>query len=289
MSLLNKSDIINNTYEVKLFIGEGAFGEVYSVNHKFFGIQVLKVFKNEYVENTDINTVINEAKVLSGLSHENIVRVFEVNDFIKNNKKHYFITMGFVHGETLSDLLKRKISLDLKTAVKLQIDILKGLDKAHSNKIIHRDICPDNILICHEKELLKAFLSDFGLSQNLNQLNKISDVAGKVKFFAPECFSGVYLATSDVFSSGMVFYRMLTGVLPWSYDIDVFDSQDEVSKKIFISRKKKPVYPSTFNDDIDDKLNRIVLNSLSLELENRYRDSSEFLKELVNFTETSNI
>ena len=89
-------------------------------------------------------------------------------------------------------------------------------------------------------------------------------VSGKVKFFAPECFSGVYLATSDVFSSGMVFYRMLTGVLPWSYDIDVFDSQDEVSKKIFISRKKKPVYPSTFNEDIDDELNRIVLNSLSL-------------------------
>tara|TARA_Y100000739_G_C20533174_1_gene429941 strand:+ start:233 stop:1114 length:882 start_codon:yes stop_codon:yes gene_type:complete len=289
MSLLNKSDTINNTYKVKLFIGEGAFGEVYSVKHKFFGIQVLKVFKDEYVQNSDINTVINEAKVLSGLSHENIVRVFEVNDFIKNNKKYYFITMGFVHGETLSDLLKRKISLDAETAVKLQIDILKGLDKAHSNKIIHRDICPDNILICHEKDILKAFLSDFGLSQNLNQLNKISDVAGKVKFFAPECFTGVYLPTSDVFSSGMVFYKMLTGVLPWSYDIDVLDSQDEVSKKIFMSRKKKPVSPSTYNHHIKDKLDSIILNSLSLEIENRYKNSSEFLNELINFTQTSNI
>ena len=142
MSLLNKSDTINNTYEVKLFIGQGAFGEVYSVNHKFFGIQVLKVFKEKYIQNSDIDTVINEARILSSLSHENIVRVFEVNDFIKNNKKHYFITMGFVHGETLSDLLKRKISLDLVTALKLQIDLLKGLSKAHSNKIVHRDICP---------------------------------------------------------------------------------------------------------------------------------------------------
>ena len=74
MSLLKKSEIINNTYEVKLFIGEGAFGEVYSVNHKFFGIQVLKVFKKTYIENSDIDTVINEARVLSTLSHENIVR-----------------------------------------------------------------------------------------------------------------------------------------------------------------------------------------------------------------------
>ena len=82
MSLLNKSDTINNTYEVKLFIGQGAFGEVYSVNHKFFGIQVLKVFKEKYIQNSDIDTVINEARILSSLSHENIVRVFEVNDFI---------------------------------------------------------------------------------------------------------------------------------------------------------------------------------------------------------------
>ena len=95
MSLLNKSDTINNTYEVKLFIGQGAFGEVYSVNHKFFGIQVLKVFKEKYIENSDIDTVINEARILSSLSHENIVRVFEVNDFIKNNKKTLLHNNGF--------------------------------------------------------------------------------------------------------------------------------------------------------------------------------------------------
>ena len=91
MRLLKKGEVINETYEIKLFIGEGAFGQVYSVNHKFFGIQVLKVFKNEYVENTDINTVVNEAKILSKLSHENIVRVFEVNSFSKNNKEHFLL------------------------------------------------------------------------------------------------------------------------------------------------------------------------------------------------------
>jgi len=283
MSLLNKSDTINNTYEVKLFIGQGAFGEVYSVNHKFFGIQVLKVFKEKYIENSDIDTVINEARILSSLSHENIVRVFEVNDFIKNNKKHYFITMGFVHGETLSDLLKRKISLDLVTALKLQIDLLKGLSKAHSNKIVHRDICPDNILICHEKNSPKALLSDFGLSQNLDQLDKISGVAGKVKYFAPECSTGIYLPTSDVFSSGMVFYKMITGLLPWSYDIDIEDSEQEITRKIFLSRRKKPISPSLLKDGIDEKLSNIILKSLSLDIEKRYNNSNAFLKELVNF------
>ena len=151
--------------------------------------------------------------------------------------------MGFVHGETLSDLLKRKISLDLVTALKLQIDLLKGLSKAHSNKIVHRDICPDNILICHEKNSPKALLSDFGLSQNLDQLDKISGVAGKVKYFAPECSTGIYLPTSDVFSSGMVFYKMITGLLPWSYDIDIEDSEQEITRKNFFIKKKKANIP----------------------------------------------
>ena len=158
--------------------------------------------------------------------------------------------MGFVHGETLSDLLKRNISLELNTAIKLQIDILKGLSKAHSRKIIHRDICPDNILICHDKDSPKALLSDFGLSQNLDQIDKISGVAGKVKFFAPECSTGIYLPTSDVFSSGMVFYRMLTGLL-----LGVMMSIKKIVRrrsqgKYFI-KKKTPISPSLLKENID--------------------------------------
>lgn len=278
MRLLKKGEVINETYEIKLFIGEGAFGQVYSVNHKFFGIQVLKVFKNEYVENTDINTIVNEAKILSKLSHENIVRVFEVNSFYKNNKEHFFITMGFVHGETLSDLLKRKISLDVKTSIKFFEDTLKGLSKAHSNKIIHRDINTDNILISYEKDDPKALLSDFGLSQDLGKLGNISGVAGRYIYFAPECFSGVYLPTSDVFSLGMVFYKMLTGVLPW--EIVYSNDEDEMVTNIFSSRKKDVVKPSFFNDDISSGLDKITLKSISLDIENRYKNSSEFLESL---------
>lgn len=278
MKLLKKGEVINETYEIKLFIGEGAFGQVYSVNHKFFGIQVLKVFKNEYVENTDINTVVNEAKILSKLSHENIVRVFEVNSFSKNNKEHFFITMGFVHGETLSDLLKRKISLDLNTSIKFFEDTLKGLSKAHSHKIIHRDINTDNILISYEKDDPKALLSDFGLSQDLGKLGNISGVAGRYIYFAPECFSGVYLPTSDVFSLGMVFYKMLTGVLPWEIVPSI--DEDEMVNNIFSSRKKNVVNPSFFNNDISIGLDKIILKSISLDIENRFKNSSEFLESL---------
>ena len=107
--ILKRGEIINNTYTVKFFIGQGAFGEVYRVKHKFLGLQVLKILKTEYVSNSDLDTLIKEALILSELTHENIVRVFETNSFIKDQETLYFIAMEFVSGESLSDLLKREI------------------------------------------------------------------------------------------------------------------------------------------------------------------------------------
>ena len=91
------------------------------------------------------------------------------------------------------------------------------------------------------------------------------------------------MPTSDVFSSGMVFYKMITGLLPWSYDINNDDSEKEITRKIFLSRRKKPISPSLIKDGIDEKLSNIILKSLSLDIEKRYNNSNAFLKELVNF------
>src|ERR1035438_847025 len=94
--ILTKGENINDTYDIQFFIGEGAFGEVFRVKHKYLGVQVMKVFKEEYVTKTDLDTVTNEAKILAKLTHPNIVRVFETNSFVIESKKYYFITMGFV-------------------------------------------------------------------------------------------------------------------------------------------------------------------------------------------------
>ena len=82
--ILSKDEIVDDTYEVQFFIGEGAFGEVYRVHHRYLGTQVLKVFKESYVETTDLKIITREAKILSTITHPNIVRVFETNRFKKN-------------------------------------------------------------------------------------------------------------------------------------------------------------------------------------------------------------
>ena len=283
--ILKKGDVINDTYSVQCFIGQGAFGEVYRVKHKYLGQQVLKVFKPEYVESSDIDTITKEALILSHLTHSNIVRVFETNIFKKKKMSCFFLTMGFVSGESLAQLLKRKISLSVQVSCSIQLAFLKGLATVHKNDppIIHRDISPDNILLSYDTEKAHALLSDFGLAQSIDQVSHLSDAAGKLLYFAPECFWGVYLPASDVFSAGIVFYRMITGCHPWNYDFDNLDSNDSenFTTMIIKSRKKEPLPPSYYNEECDEEIDRIILKSLSKELESRYQNANEFLSDLL--------
>jgi transitional endoplasmic reticulum ATPase len=279
--ILTKGETIIDTYEIQFFIGEGAFGEVYRVKHKFLGIQVLKVFKEEYVRKSDLGTVTQEAKILSKLTHPNIVRVFETNSFLKGDEKFYFITMGFVSGETLTQLLVRKIKLPIEEALSIQKDLLSGLQfvQEQNKPIIHRDISTDNILLSYEKEKPVAMLSDFGLAQSIDQLSRLPNAAGRYTYFAPECFFGTYLPTSDVFSSAIVLYKMITGMHPWEYDFDSIENDDpeEITTMVIASRREEIKKPSLFNDKCSPDLDFVILKALSKDIEERYKTASEFL------------
>lgn len=278
--LLAKGETINETYEVQFFIAEGAFGEVYRVKHKILGTQVLKVFKEAYVSNTDLETVTREAKLLSKLTHPNIVRVFETNSFLKNEKTFYFMTMGFVSGETIAQLLKRTIQLPIPVALSIQTDLLAGLRfvQEQTPPIVHRDINTDNVLLSYEKEKPVAMLSDFGLAQSFDQLAHLPGAAGRYPYFSPECFWGTYLPASDVFSAGIVFYKMITGLHPWEYDFDaVSDDPEEIATMVISARKKEVKKPSFYNDGSDPYLDHVTLRALSRDIESRYKTADEFL------------
>jgi|TARA_Y100000310_G_C20693119_1_gene823687 serine/threonine-protein kinase len=291
---LKKGEIINDTYEIIFLIGEGAFGEVYRVKHKFFDeYQVMKVFKNEYIERSDINDVINEGRVLTRLTHPNIVRVLDINTFNKNEKNHYFITMSFISGESLTKLVKRKIQLDIPVAISIMIDVLRGLAVAHNNKptIIHRDINPDNIMLSYDKYKPEGILGDFGIAKIFDKDHSLPGAGGRYLYFAPECFMDIYLPTSDVFSTGVVLYKILTGVHPWKYDFDDYtlDDNKEIHKMVNSGRKENPISPSIYNNDINDELCRVIMKSLNKDIESRYKTAESFLKVLENSCNTNNL
>jgi len=284
-TILSKGDIINETYEIQAFIGEGAFGQVYRVKHKFLGLQVIKVLKEEFSNKIDIEVISKEAKILSKLTDHNIVRVFESNTFFKADKEYFFISMGFISGEPLSKLLKRENQLSVSKALNFQLDILSGLMNAHNRKspIIHRDISPDNVLISYDNEKPMALLSDFGLACTFNKLSQIPDAAGKYIYLAPECFWDIYLPASDVFSAGIVFYKMLSGIYPWKYNFDKFSENHEKIKTMILSARKKEIKPPSAFNDCDDRLDKIVLKSLSLEIKDRYKNANEFFNALLDY------
>jgi len=269
MATLAKGEIIDETYEVLFFIGEGAFGETYRVKHKFLGIQVLKLFRDKYVQETDISVVTKEARILSKITHPNIVRVFETNSFSKNDRELYYLTMGFVSGETLGQLLARKGSLLIPLAISIQKDILAGLQcvQEQPNTIVHRDINPDNILISYENNSPVGLIADFGLAQSIDQLSNLPGAAGRYPYFAPECFFGAYLPGSDVFSAGIVHEKITTAILS--------------------ARKSKITRPSVYNAACNAELDRIILKALSKNLDKRYKSASTFLNDLKEYDQES--
>jgi transitional endoplasmic reticulum ATPase len=278
--ILCKGEIINSTYEIQFFIGEGGFGEVYRVKHKYLGLQVLKVFKEEYSQKTSISTLVQEARILSNLTHNNIVRVFEANEFSKDGKVFYFITMAFVSGETLTQRLSRLLKLPFSEALTIQSDLLSGLSFLHSQNptIIHRDINTDNLLLSYDNNKIVGKLADFGLAQSVDPISTITDAAGRFVYFAPECFWNTYFPSSDVFSAGLVFYKMVTGVQPWHYDFDSIEpsNYEQISNVIISARKVQPQKPSYYNSDCNNYFDEIILKAISLNLENRYLNAVDF-------------
>ncbi|MEI7424313.1 MAG: AAA family ATPase [Prolixibacteraceae bacterium] len=283
--ILCKGEVINSTYEVQFFIGQGGFGEVYRVKHKYLGLQVLKVFKEEYSQKTDISTLVQEARILSNLTHNNIVRVFEANEFIKDGKVFYYITMAFVSGETLSQRLSRFLKLPFSEALTIQTDLLSGLSFLHSQSpaIIHRDINTDNLLLSYDDNIAGK-LADFGLAQSVDPISTITDAAGRYVYFAPECFWNAYFPSSDVFSTGLVFYKMVTGVQPWYYNLDSIEpgNYEQISNVIISARKEQPKKPSYYNSDCNNYFDEITLRAISLNLENRYLNAVEYYSALTS-------
>jgi serine/threonine protein kinase len=282
MPVLTKGDSVNETYLIHNRIGRGAFGEVFRVEHQHMGNQVLKLLSKEYVDKNNIETIMGEARILTNLTHPNVVRVYEANSFEREGRKHYYVTMGFVSGEPLSRLWDRESPFSMSFALKIQREILSGLQAAHDHEppIIHRDVNGDNVLLSYSKKEPSAMLADFGLAKTVDAVSWSEDSAGRFGFLAPECFFGTYLPSSDVFSAGIVFYRMVTGVFPWQYDLKGCGEVNEMQTAVLAGRKKDLIKPSVHNPACDRSVEQAILKSLAVDLTKRYQSAGEFLNDL---------
>lgn len=276
---------IRETYTVDAFLGQGAFGAVYKVRHRFLGIQALKVFHPGSIVADKEAELFNEAFILAKIAHDNVVRVFEANAFRYDGRRFYYIATEFVNGLSLAEYIENKVRLSIEEAFALQKDICRGLSQAHkmSPPVVHRDVKPHNILLLIKDGKASAKVADFGLAQHVDPETRLITAGGTLAYMPPEGFWNYESPASDVFSAGIVFYLMLTGVPPYVMPAETYTQKAQAEAAIKASRNKIPPAPSSFNSDLDKEIDAIVLKALAVNMNDRYQDASEFLEAILTY------
>ena len=172
---------IADRYEILEKIGAGGMSDVYKAKDQVLGRFVaVKVLKQEFAEDVNFVTKFHtEAQSAAGLQHPNIVNIYDVG-----SEEHvHFIVMEYVEGITLKTYIEKKGQLNYKEAISIAIQVARGIEAAHNNQIIHRDIKPQNIMISHEG---KVKVTDFGIARAATSNTIHSDVMGSVHYTSPE-------------------------------------------------------------------------------------------------------
>ena len=260
--------IIGDRYEVLEKIGTGGMSDVYKAkDHKLNRLVAVKILKQEFSENENFVSKFRvEAQSTAGLMHPNIVNVYDVGDEDGVN----YIVMELVDGITLKKYIEKKARLSVKEAVSIAIQVAMGLEAAHNNNIIHRDIKPQNIMISKDG---KVKVTDFGIAKAATSNTITSNVMGSVHYTSPEQARGGYSdAKSDIYSLGITLFEMLTGRVPFNGDTTVAIAIKHIQEDL--------PSPADYNDDIPISVEKIVLKCCQKSPDRRYQSAAELITDL---------
>ncbi len=266
--MLNSGTFIQNRYEIISKIGSGGMADVYKAkDHKLNRLVAIKVLKPEFRDDkVFISKFRTEAQSAAGLSHGNIVNIYDVGEEAGIN----YIVMELVEGITLKEYIKDQGRLSVKEATSIALQISAGLEAAHNNGVIHRDVKPQNIMISTDG---KVKVADFGIARAASVNTVTSNVMGSVHYSSPEQARGGFSdEKSDIYSLGITMYEMLTGHVPFNGDTAVAVALQHLQDEMHGPKEEVPEIPYSTN--------QIVLKCTQKKPERRYQNMAELIRDL---------
>lgn len=259
---------LGKRYEVLEKIGAGGMADVYKGRDCMLNRYVaIKVLKKEFREDENfVKKFRSEAQAAAGLLNPNIVNVYDVGE----DRGLYYMVMELVEGITLKEYIEKKGRLSAREVISIAIQMCMGIEAAHRQNIIHRDIKPQNIIISNSG---KVKVTDFGIARMVTSSTVSTTAMGSVHYTSPEQARGGYSdEKSDIYSVGITLYEMVTGHVPFDGETTVEVAMKHLEEEI--------TPPSEYVPDIPYSLEQIILKCTQKNTGRRYNDIAELLRDL---------
>jgi eukaryotic-like serine/threonine-protein kinase len=273
-SLINT--LFDGRYRILRKLGSGGMANVYLAEDEELGRRVAIKILNDRYANDDlfIERFRREAKSAAGLSHPNIVSIYDRGEA----EGTYYIAMEVIEGRSLKELIMTRGALPIGVAITNEKQLLEALRFAHRHGIIHRDIKPHNVLVSADQQVKanepRLKVTDFGIARHgPSQMTEAGSIMGTAQYLSPEQARGAPVtAASDLYSAGIVLYEMLTGKVPFTGDSAIEIAMKHVNEL--------PAPPSALRPEISPELDQVVLRSLAKDPADRYQTAEEFIEDL---------
>ncbi len=258
-------------YRIDRMLGEGGMGAVYKAWDKELERPVaLKLIRPGLAQDPGVAQRFKQELLLaSKISHKNILRIHDLGEAAGVK----FISMAFVEGEDLHQLLTRHGKLELDHAIKIAKQLCSALDAAHNEGVVHRDFKPQNILLDKNENV---YVSDFGLAKSLEHdtgMTKSGEFLGTPRYMAPEQVQGGKIDhRADLYALGLIIYEMVTGDVPFHADTTL--------QLMYKRVHEAPKSPKTINPDLPDWIVRVIMKCIERDPELRYQRAGEILHDL---------
>lgn len=266
--MIRKGMFIGDRYEIIDKVGSGGMSDVYKAkDHKLNRFVAVKVLKAEFCEDKSFVSKFKiEAQSAAGLAHPNIVNVYDVGE----DQGIYYIVMELIEGITLKKYIEKKGKLPVKDAISIAIQVAQGIEAAHNNHIVHRDIKPQNIIISREG---KVKVTDFGIARAASANTINSNAMGSVHYISPEQARGGYIdEKSDIYSLGITLYEMITGKVPFEGDSTVTIALQHIQEELPSAKMFVP--------DLPVSVEKIIEKCAQKKPERRYLKVSSLIADL---------